>query len=420
MKSLLTPAIFVLLFALASISHAENKLFPGYIITLDNDTIVGYIDYKNWEINPSHVLFKIIEDGKYVKYTPESILEFYAANEIYVSATVKIEQSPFKTNDLTLSPKFQFKTETVFLRAVILGEKELLYLKDSRGKDNFYIKQGAYYKWLMYKIYLRNENGSKVLTYNNKYVGQLILYFQDCKGINPELSKTEYNFKSLKKAFEYYYSCTDKIISYKPKKEKVVINFSVMAGVTMTSLKLGGDNAPVYFTDGDFAMSTNITGGIALDIVLPRNSGRWSFNNELIINQYSTNGTYKDVTRENWHITTDIDLAFTYLKLNNMLRGNFPINKMVLFVDLGFSNGFVISNTNHKTTTKVFYDDVDITNGEAIPDLRKHEQSLLIGIGGKLNKLAAELRYERGNGFGSQSYVWTATNRFYLLFSYTF
>ncbi len=420
MKKLFTSAVLFLLFT--SIIFGKNNDYKGFIITKNNDTIRGFIDYKNWDINPKGIKFKKNANDKATYYPAGSIAQFNTEGEIYVSAIVKIEQSPYKINELTLSPELVFKTDTVFLRAVIISDKGLYYLKDKMGKESYYIKQGNDYVWLIYSKYLRkNKQGKQQLAVNNKYIGQLILYFKDCKNLNQTLSNTTYTLSSLTKAFERYNNCTNSKVIYQPKKEKVKLNFSVLAGVSFTKLKFKGDNnAEKYFTDVNYPMSTNFTGGVALEIVIPRNFGRWSLNNELLYSSYSTSGSYKEVTHEDRYIITDVKFAFTYLKLNNMLRYSFPIRNAVLFADLGFSNGFMLSNTNRKIKTNVLFDQVDVTESAAIDDLRKHEQSLFIGIGIKYKKFSGEVRYETGNGFTSYNYIWSSTNRYFVLLSYIF
>lgn len=248
----------------------------------------------------------------------------------------------------------------------------------------------------------------------------LKLYLHNCNTINKFLSETSYNLKSLVKAFYYYYDCTNTKMVFKEEDKKLELNFSVLAGINFTTLEFRGEAGKPFLMEVNYPMSTNFTAGLALDIILPRNFGRWSINNEIMIASYKTNGSYEDYTHENRYIITDIEFAFTYLKINNMFRGNFPINKMVLYVDLGFSNGFAIAYTNKKKVTNVLFTQVNVKEGEAITDLRKHEQSLLVGIGGKFSRFSAEFRYETGNGITYPTYLRSATNRFYILFGYKF
>ncbi len=220
MRFSLLTFVILLIFISSGHSYGSSKYFSGYIITLTNDTLHGYINYNNKKITPDQVLFKETLDGSDLVFTPKSISEFRAAGEVFRSAIVKINQNPVKKSELTLSPDFHLTIDTVFLQAIILGEKELYYLKDSLGKESFYINQDSEYSWLMYQKYLRKENGKTLTVSNNKYIGQLLQYLRNCKSINPLLSETEYNFKDLLKAFYYYYDCTNSKMDYLLGEEK--------------------------------------------------------------------------------------------------------------------------------------------------------------------------------------------------------
>lgn len=220
MKFSLQIFVIILLFVSAGYSYGGNKFFRGYVITLNNDTLHGYINYNNKKITPDQVLFKETLDGSDMVFTPKSISEFRSAGEVFRSAIVKINQSQIKKSELTLSPDFQLIIDTVFLQVIILGNKELYYLKDSLGKESFYINQDSEYSWLMYKKYLRNENGKTLTVSNNSYIGQLLIYLRNCKSINPVLSEAAYNYNDLLKVFFYYYNCTNTRMVYLAGEEK--------------------------------------------------------------------------------------------------------------------------------------------------------------------------------------------------------
>ena len=260
-------ATLIFLLGSAGYSYGNNTFFPGYVIAKNGDTLHGFIDYKNWDKNPKQILFKYEKTSPEIHFSYKSILEFSTSNEIYKSAIVKIEQGSNKTNELTTSPKLNFLTDTVFLRAVIIGTKELYYLKDSRGKESFYIKNDSNYEWLTYKKYLKEEDGKKLLSENKNYIGQLILYMQDCKTINPILSKTDYTYKDLLRAFNYYFDCTNSKVQYQPEEVKVKLDFSVLAGATITSLKLRGQQGVPYLTEVNYPSSINFMNSISYSVM---------------------------------------------------------------------------------------------------------------------------------------------------------
>ena len=399
-------------------SFAKKTILPAYIITNEKDTIDGFIDFKEWKINPNQILFKKSSSDKGVNYSPINITEFSVSDEIYKSAIVKVEQSSIKTNELSDNPVLKYKTDTVFLQAIITGKKELFFLKDNRGKDHFYIKEGSDYNWLIHKKYYRDVDGKKLIATNNKYIGQLILYLDNCNSINSILSAATYDQNSLREVFQKYYECTDSRMVYQVEKTKLRVDLGALAGVSLTKLKFNGSEP--HLTEVDFPLSTNFMGGISANLFFPRNLGRWSINNELIFTSLSTNANYEEYFHENRYVTYETSLGFTYLKLNNMLRGNFKIDKVLLFFNVGISNGFVIASTNELKKTSVLFDQKRIDVGPAMEHTRTYEQGLIFGFGAGYKKFSGEFRYELGNGMSNYSDVSSVTNRYYFFLSYRF
>ena len=218
--SLLTFGILLFVVS-ASFTYGSNKYINGYVITLSNDTLHGYINYNNRKATPNQILFKETLAGSDMVFTPGSITEFRAAGEVFRSVIVKIDYGSNKKNELTLSPDSQFDIDTVFLQAIILGEKELYLLRDTTGNEKYYINQDFKYIWLKHKKYLKKENGKTFTVSNNKYIGQLLLYLRNCSSINPLISETDYNYKDLLKVFFYYYDCTNTRMDYLLEEEKL-------------------------------------------------------------------------------------------------------------------------------------------------------------------------------------------------------
>ena len=75
----------VLVILSIQVSYSQENYVPGYIVKPNNDKTTGYIDYRNWEKNPSVVRFKTTIDRKPTSFKPLDIVEFGTQDEIYVS-----------------------------------------------------------------------------------------------------------------------------------------------------------------------------------------------------------------------------------------------------------------------------------------------------------------------------------------------
>jgi len=89
------------------------------------------------------------------------------------------------------------ETATTFLQTIIKGKKSLYFYRNKIGKDQFYIRQDSGYNLLVYKKYFKIQDGEKGIAANNKFLGQLSFYLQECPSIQSKLKSTVYTKKSL-------------------------------------------------------------------------------------------------------------------------------------------------------------------------------------------------------------------------------
>ncbi len=82
--------LIVITIILLTVSNllAKTSDFKGFIITKNKDTIYGFINYKNRDINPKGIKFKKTNNSKAKYYPAGSITQFNTEGEIYVSAIV--------------------------------------------------------------------------------------------------------------------------------------------------------------------------------------------------------------------------------------------------------------------------------------------------------------------------------------------
>jgi hypothetical protein len=272
-------------------SFCQENYLPGYIINLTGDTLHGFIDYRNWNRNPKIIFFKEKSNGHKAKYTPLDIKAFGVRDEIYESAKVEVEESSDNTSELQSNNELDIQVDTVFLQTMIKGSKSLYCYKNKNEKDQFYIKQGSGYELLIYKKYISDHEGKEIITENGRYLSQLSNYLEDCQEIPSKLADTKYNKKSLENLFRFYYNYTQTEIKFQKKTEKFSTEFGVFAGMSSTSLKFRSSFVP-YLVNANYNQSVNFSSGLSLNIIIPRNQGKWSIYNELIYTSYKVNGLY--------------------------------------------------------------------------------------------------------------------------------
>ncbi len=208
-----------------------------------------------------------------------------------------------------------FQVVTTFLQTLFEGRKSL-YRYFNYSKEYFYIRQGTTFDLLLYKKYLTEQGDNSILNENKTFVGQLRIYLNDCPGIEDKIDKTGYDESDLNKLFRFYYESTDSGSSFTREVEKRRAETGLLAGCSVSSLIF---MSTTYFTQTDFSHSVNFSAGLFFDLIIPRNHGKWSILNELILTSYDVSGTYKSGP-ENYYTQISSELGFIYLKINTMGR----------------------------------------------------------------------------------------------------
>ncbi len=405
---------------LFQIVNSQENYSPGYVINLKGDTLFGFIDYRNWKINPDKIDFKELTENKQIIYQPTDIIEFKVKDEIYVGARVNVETSPRNTEDLNFDKAMHLQVVATFLQTIYKGRKSLYHYFNNH-KDYFYIKKDTTFELLLYKRYLYMQGENTVVNENKAYLGQLDIYFQDCPEIEAKLKKTAYKQSELDNLFKFYYTCTQTDISFKKNKEKMTPVFGILAGVSLTSLSFTGSSPNhLFFTKGDLSRSVNFSAGLYCDLILPRNQRKWSIYNELFLSSYCITGAYEKHEASGNYTTANAELGYTYLKLNTLGRFRYPIGTSYLFFNGGISNGFVINETNYKNVYTKFYLEERTVEGVAIDDTKKYELGYIAGCGFSNGRFSLEARYERGSGMSNILDLTARTNRIFFLIGFRF
>lgn len=103
---------------------AQSNFKDGFIITNNNDTIYGLIDFRTNKVNSEICRFKLSEDQKEEVYRPGEIegFRFIEEGKYYVTRTIDIKKVP----------------RTVFLEFLVEGETNLYYYLDGRTDYYFF------------------------------------------------------------------------------------------------------------------------------------------------------------------------------------------------------------------------------------------------------------------------------------------
>lgn len=413
-------------------SFCQERYVSGYIVLPPGDTIQGFIDYHESLRNPKEISFKNESTHEPKLYTPIDIVGFGVKDEIYERAIIQIEVNQNSANKLLFESELTLKRDTVFLLALIQGNKSLYIYTTNQNKEQFYIKQDAKYELLIYQKYLKERSAvsglaatsgstEDVVVENKRYQGQLAVYLQDCATIQSKLKKTSYTQQSLSKLFEFYYTETNQKSHHVREIEKMSLKVGIVSGLTLTTVKFSGEsNTFVPLKSANFNTSANLSAAIFFDAVLPGGHLKWSLYNELAYSSYTIDGSYMDYVNEDSFKEYTFSIGASYIKMNNLIRVKYPFQKSFLYVQAGFSNGLSFNETNSKITESTLFNTVTVTEEKAMEETRNLESGLILGAGYTFKKYAIEFRHENSNGLSTYSTLKSATIRNSILFSYRF
>jgi hypothetical protein len=417
--------IFVLAAALIFISfpyqflNAQSNFMEGFVINNENDTVVGKIDYRNWEKNPKSILFIPGGEQDVKSLSPLNIQRFGVADEIYVSAIVQANDNPYKSVELLYTPDIHFRTDTIFLQTVIEGKKSLYYYKDYKAREQMYIYNQSEYELLVFNKYVVHTKTTNNIKINYKYIGQLRSYLREYPEIEERSSSLNYNLKSIKKLFEEYYHYTNEPVLYSKPKEKTVIQFGGFAGGCMSTINIGSEEY-TELDNTDFDASYTISAGIFMETILPRNRGKLRIRNELQYTTYKFEGEFSEYYSETHNSYALSKLGFSYLKLNTLFKYKISAKKNSLYFNTGLSFGIIADELNYQYMETINYGVQNIHEEKAINKIRNYEFGFIASLGGNIDHFFGEIRFEAGDGMSNSIILNVTTYRYYILFGYRF
>ena len=403
---------------------AQGNYKQGYIITLQQDTLRGYID-RNWETTPGVISFKKDLNDKRSTYKPGDINGFTVQQEHYISAVVPtLTDARVFLNNVNYKPDAAVKKKRVYLRVLVQGSKSLYQHVSRQNISSYYIASNGKFQLLSFKKYMKtvheNMHVATSVKENKKYIGQLLVYLGGCQKIKTEVSKVNYNRNDLIGVFRDYYQCTGTTPKLIEKAQKASVKYGVLAGVTATLPTFAGSNS--YLTVAHFNPSINPAIGVFLDIILPGSSKKWAVHNELNYTSFKVNGSYSHYLDATDYTYADIQYGASAINLKSSIRYYMKGIQSSTFFDFGLTARAILGTTNHQKVTKMKFNQLQetVTESEAISNLKKVNFGAIVGVGYKYSDFSGELGYAFLRNIDDMPGVSTSVNRLSFLFTYYF
>ncbi|GAA3981224.1 hypothetical protein [Mucilaginibacter dorajii] len=193
-KLLLSAALISPLFSLA-----QSNYKPGYVVIIKGDTLKGFINIKEWNVNPRSISFKTAIDKKESRNLGVNDITFFKADsyDAYQRYIGLLNDDPTSVATIPTGRNTSTITDSVFLQVAQKGPNITLYSYTDNKKDHFFVsdRQDTEPKELVYRIYYNEDNKT---VNENGYMQQLYLLAQKYNSNNDKL-KT-----SIEKAYYTY------------------------------------------------------------------------------------------------------------------------------------------------------------------------------------------------------------------------
>ena len=388
------------LFALIYLLHfaqAQKNIVPGYIITLDSDTVSAQVDYRIWNQNPKEVTFII--DDKEVVYQGYEIQGFGVEDLFFKGAIVETNISSRDPNKLESTSDLNIRIDTTFLQAVVTGPKSLYMSTNRFNIQNFYIESNGTLTLLTYKKYILNyevnevNNGNDRVAVNQRYIGQLTVLLGDCKNIDKHLQSVKYTESSLQSVFLNYYECSGFDHPQITRTVRWKGNFGIIGGVTRTPVNYK-NTYDRSLIDANFKNSINPTYGLTFNFF--KENSPVTISTNLLFTSFTNEG--KSESKNGIFVTSHtIKYGISQVHLSILPKYNvIKFNNSQAFLTAGVSWAITVGHVNEKSSTTSFVG--TSSSGPALDEINQTEFGFIGGIGTKLNKLTIEYRTGYFNG----------------------
>jgi len=371
---------------------SQTDFRKGFIISNKNDTINGFIDYREGAKKYKICDFKEYENQNVISYEPNQIKGYrYLNDKNFVSKVfVKNDQSKKK----------------VFFEVLVKG-KVTLY----KYQGVFYVQKNddKYQKLTNDKVKVVLDN-KEYIKHSNRYIAVLSYLLADCPGIKEKIKVIEIGERELTELIELYNICIDdSSISFKEKKSWFKVHMGLSLGMSTSKINFSSDQQGlIEYLTSDFDRANSIMPGLNFDFLSPRINERIAFH----VGIFYLTSTYKSYSvLESNHVIVrnDVLIDLKQLKIPLGFRYTFPERNFTPYFNIGFSNTLHLDSSSSWIMERERNNVVETFEGEAL-DIGKDQIGFWGGIGVKKsisNKLSGflELRYEQTTGVAINSFV---------------
>lgn len=219
-KCLTLLYIVVLLGVTAGVAEAQKNFRPGYILSLNGDTVRGEVDARSGHRMASLCVFRPAAGAPQVQYAPDALRGYgLLAGARYESCSL-----PATANTLPL----------LLLQVLAQGSATLYTYNDEASRTRYFFRKGS--SGAVTELVQKTENihGTSGVVEERTYPFRQVLSqaFADCFAVQPLLPKAELAESKLVAIFDRYNTCNSAAPVARPSLvRKATVHFGLVLGV---------------------------------------------------------------------------------------------------------------------------------------------------------------------------------------------
>lgn len=390
-------------------SYGQNDFREGYIISWDQDTTYGFIDYRGNRMNSERCFFKNTLDDTRSEYGPNDIKAYrFLDSRYYVSKKVETIDG----------------SRIIFIEFLIDGIVDVYYYYDQSGEHYLIDSDGTLRP-------LKNEEKEVYQYYNTykkeskEYVGMLKYAFNQSPVIMQKAELAQLNHNSLIKLANQYHTevcADDACIIYEKKLPKFKLNFGPLVGLQNVWITSTSNSFPVereYLNGNVYSSKPSVLAGVFLRVNLPHLDERVNLQYEVSVQSWNVsdlNVQYSEI----YNIDRRNEVTFQSQSISNVLMGrfHFPSKRFRPVMALGGFIDYIYNEDNYRKQSMYNHDGGPYEGGisfypEGKFDLKSSEKKWNYGMvvsSGLLHltewnrEIHFDLRYQMGfNNYGKMT-----------------
>jgi hypothetical protein len=418
MKRLLTLCLSFFCVLASVYVTAQENFQDGYIVLSHQDTVRGQIDFRDWVASPRQISFRDLSGGKKTTYLPEALTAFFVNGEVYRSYTVRVtpytREASQAAEDVVAAPY----DSTLFLRLVTGGKLSLYFYQGSDITYFFIQRQAAIPEQLLISTTEVKNNGLNSIVTEELYKNQLTGWLADCPATARRAAGAVYTEHSLHKLIFAYNNCGKDTVERRETgaPQGKAVSFMPLLGYFHSSLHVTGS---LYESRMSWPSDNSVTGGVGMQLVLPRARQKFAFFMDVLYRHYKSQGSVLVVDNG---LTEQGVFDYDQVQVDFQFRYRFPTAGRVRpFLNIGASGTTLFNNKSYQDQHDVITDQHTLLPMFGFSGDMKTSQFGLIGGGGiQAGRFSLEARIEKSDGLSSVNEASATLTNFYLLAGFSF